>query len=1397
MPSGYKIAHFRLEKLISENNLTQSWYATDLKAGRRCFVKLPARNPDIDPDSVNSILMRSFNCQKRLWSRKLLTAVSKHSEDGKLLIVYPYLELSRWKILTPTLFWQRFPHLLLETAIVIDYLHLTGLVHGDLKLGNVLVNCSHQVEQVKLIDLDLLTFSHSSPDAKILGTPGHVAPEILDNDLITTESDNYSIGVSLKAYVRALEEEASLRRPKGRSYSDNLAALADSLTKADRLVRPRVLVEALFRHELIDSQAFESGLKRLLAMRLSTSLRNHRVWQTGRKTSLGGFLVKDTGVFGLPEDLATDLDLAFKKNQAATLLLFKMLIQKAIVVLIGDYWQLTLPDELCVALFARAENILHGEDATRFTRKTGTTEDRNGLVAKALELKTAESFLKSFLCLKHALGQIDPADVWNEKERKRILFELGHLAEILNRPKEGIHFFSLALDMIKDSSKEHFDLILNLIRLHLMSKSFRKAEELIDGALAKASCLSDRSYQLRLLMSKAWVLAARGEYAESGEMYETLVTRATESNLVNLMVELYNGLGTLMWRRGNLSRAKEYLKKSIKLAKQNNLLSIAVTPYRNLSLVCYELSEYKKTVQYGKLALRVLVKPSDAIKLPFIYSTIALAYTRFGSYRKAEYWLRKSIANSLFVQDRMLFGEYYQFFGWLQANAGRLEAAKESLHKTLEILCNTTPNKTIGKTYQVLAEIALYEGDHETCICYVEKARGIFQQLRSEPDCAETKLLAQMNEYYHTDNEQLSSILPLLESLISHKCRYHAVLCLFYILVHSNSILAQIACEKASGLLPLIEKPGVPLYSAVRGLIAWHRTQLTEQQMSLGALKNAYKSLQQAGHTFLASLVCEKIAAEYTNQSNSKLSKKFYTQSLKLSEQLHNKRLIKSYSERIKSLSRSDYEHQQLVQSIHGISEIFQSMTDYESSLQKVIQYAVDETGAERGVLLLKADNKSGLQIKASVGCDEPSLADITDFSSTIPKDVASDLRPLVIENALIDKRTREYKSIVTHNILSVICLPITIRGKALGVLYLDHHTIPALFEPEDITFVSSIANFISIILTKIREFRSTNLDRDRLLGNLSRLGFQKQLVTHNQVMLDLLSKLPEIARTNASILIVGESGTGKEILAEMIYDLSLRSEGPLVKLNCAAIPGTLIESELFGVAKNVATGVGEREGKFSAADGGTLFLDEIGDMPLEIQAKVLRVLEYQQFERVGSNRTITTDIRFIYATNKDLTKLIGEGKFRQDLYYRINTITITVPPLRERPDDIMLLVKLFARLYTQDEPKCPRLSAGAIETLLAYPWPGNVRELRNLVERLCILRPGKLVQISDLPKEFLIQQTSDDRSRRVSLAVEKTTIRVLLVSNGWNQSKVARIMNIPLTTLRRKIKKYHITKEF
>jgi two-component system nitrogen regulation response regulator NtrX len=248
-----------------------------------------------------------------------------------------------------------------------------------------------------------------------------------------------------------------------------------------------------------------------------------------------------------------------------------------------------------------------------------------------------------------------------------------------------------------------------------------------------------------------------------------------------------------------------------------------------------------------------------------------------------------------------------------------------------------------------------------------------------------------------------------------------------------------------------------------------------------------------------------------------------------------------------------------------------------------------------------------------------------------------------------------------------------------------------------------------------------------------------------------ILRQIAKVAPTNARVLILGESGTGKELIAQALHERSERRERPFVKVNCAAIPEELIEAELFGSEKGAYTGaVARREGKFQAADGGTLFLDEVGDMSLRVQTKVLRALQDGEIQRVGSDKLTRVDVRVIAATNKHLPEEVAAGRFREDLYYRLNVVPITSPPLRERVEDILVLAKTYLEEYcTANELPLKTLSAEVVERLQGYPWPGNVRELRNQVERMVIMCPGRVIQFEDLAAEIRAGIPSAIMSRR------------------------------------------------
>ncbi|MGQ0735675.1 MAG: sigma-54-dependent transcriptional regulator [Acidobacteriota bacterium] len=327
------------------------------------------------------------------------------------------------------------------------------------------------------------------------------------------------------------------------------------------------------------------------------------------------------------------------------------------------------------------------------------------------------------------------------------------------------------------------------------------------------------------------------------------------------------------------------------------------------------------------------------------------------------------------------------------------------------------------------------------------------------------------------------------------------------------------------------------------------------------------------------------------------------------------------------------------------------------------------------------------------------------------------------------------------------------------------------------------------------------------------------QMVGESPLLSRVRAAISKAAPTSATVLIWGESGVGKELVARAIHRESLRREGPFVQVNCAAIPDELIESELFGHEKGSFTGASERQiGKFEQADKGTIFLDEIGDMSLKTQAKVLRVLQEQELERLGSNRIIKVDVRVIAATNKNLEEEIGRGSFREDLFYRLNVIPIHVPPLRERREDIASLVRHFADLFSRENNfRRKTITAAAMERVRQHPWRGNIRELRNFVERLIIMSAGDQVDVKDLP-DFSAGRHSDAGAAGLTTPASPTvpqqewmsaqtlqefksaSERAYLVSklreNAWNISKTAEVIDTPRSNLYKKLEQYQISQD-
>jgi Nif-specific regulatory protein len=390
---------------------------------------------------------------------------------------------------------------------------------------------------------------------------------------------------------------------------------------------------------------------------------------------------------------------------------------------------------------------------------------------------------------------------------------------------------------------------------------------------------------------------------------------------------------------------------------------------------------------------------------------------------------------------------------------------------------------------------------------------------------------------------------------------------------------------------------------------------------------------------------------------------------------------------------------------------------------------------------------------------------------------------------------------------IAFIAVPIKSGGKVIGVLSADKELSGKESLDELTRFLNMIATLIANSFSLERkveeerkglesEKRALEMELRRLYKDLKVEG----IVGRSRQILEVLDLVHRVAPTNATVLLRGESGVGKEVFARAIHFLSPRANKPFIAVNCSAIPENLLEAELFGYEKGAFTGAySTKKGKFELASGGTIFLDEIGDMPLSLQVKLLRVLQEKEIERLGGNKPIKVDVRIIAATNRNLEELIKKGEFREDLYYRLNVVPIFIPPLRERKEDIPILVQHFLEIFKKEYGKEVRISSEVMDTFVSYSWPGNVRELQNVIERMVILDTDGILTKDELPAELRNRGTSPERTVRLQPKggsiwdVERKLIEEALSETNYVIKEAAKRLGMTPRQVSYRIKKYGI----
>ncbi|MGH9422453.1 MAG: sigma-54-dependent Fis family transcriptional regulator, partial [Thermoanaerobaculia bacterium] len=430
---------------------------------------------------------------------------------------------------------------------------------------------------------------------------------------------------------------------------------------------------------------------------------------------------------------------------------------------------------------------------------------------------------------------------------------------------------------------------------------------------------------------------------------------------------------------------------------------------------------------------------------------------------------------------------------------------------------------------------------------------------------------------------------------------------------------------------------------------------------------------------------------------------------------------------------------------LYEVVKIINSTLNLEEVLNRVLDLAIRRVRAERGMIILLDPITSALRtrivrnIKDTEGGSRRS-------PQSIVKEVIQSGQSVISADARADARFVESESVIAENIMSILCVPLVIRDRIAGAIYVDHREARHLFSQKDLTFIEAFADQAAIAIENARLYEELEEARARLsLENESlrrEVLVEKHLdsvVGSSEAVARIQFSIRKASSGHSTVLLRGESGTGKGLIARIIHNVSPRRNGPFIMFNCAALPETLAESELFGHEKGAFTGADRRKlGRFELANGGTIFLDEIGKVSLAIQAKLLRVVEDKEFERVGGTSTIKSDVKIIAATNLDIEKAIEQGTFREDLYYRLNIIPLLLPALRERKDDIPLLAEHFIKKICKDlGVETKRLEPGVLDLFVRYNWPGNIRELEATIHRAIVMSNGDSITRNDFYSLF------------------------------------------------------------
>jgi Nif-specific regulatory protein len=1074
--------------------------------------------------------------------------------------------------------------------------------------------------------------------------------------------------------------------------------------------------------------------------------------------------------------------------------------------------------------FSRANDIERG---TRYSIEAGD------LATRTLAHEEATEFYRVALELMD-LGGVEEARKAEVREK---------LADAYYRRddyRSAIHAYQFLLKSIQSRHPRHesdtADVDANIDLARVMKKIGKvlarrgdqeAAMTYYQGALATYERLGETVDVAEMLNRLAWLYRLRDDLDAARETADRARTMLEKMEPTVVYGYVKNILGLIEFAGGNWQRSREILEEAVAIGEKLGSEQLVKVASMNLGNTVWKLGEWDTALQYFRRNLARSEAEGDLWDLVTAYNNVGVVEYGRGNFHAAAELFEKSVR----IDEKIGALEHEALARENLADAlemlGRWDEALEQYRRCISLEGFDETRASRLSVYVPLARLTKKRGDIAKALEYAQKALSAGERARDEDLIAEAAYIVASIEDERGNAEEAERYLTRALGIFENNRTLHGLA-----RAHTAAavlVLQRGDMEAAVRHAELGEKYSRQLgdrYALAKNDWAWAKIQGSRGERDEAAAKfeSVRATLEELDTPYdLARLLFDigllKDEPEEATQT--------IRSAIRIFERLdatHDLERARGALFRIRPAGKAP---DQGVVGLYEVVRIINSTLNLEEVLNRVLDVCIRRLRAERGMIILLDPLTGALRTRVVRNIKEGAEGESKRSPQSIVKEVIQTGQSVMSADARADQRFVESESVIAENIISILCAPLIIKERISGAIYIDHREARQLFSQRDLSFLEAFADQAAIAIENARLYEELEEARTRL--SLENEGLRREVLVEKHLdsvigQSDAVARIQFAVRKastgHSTVLLRGESGTGKGLVARIIHNMGPRRNGPFIKFNCAALPETLAESELFGYEKGAFTGADRRKlGRFELANNGTIFLDEIGKMSLSMQAKLLRVVEDKEFERVGGTQTIKTDVKIVTATNLELEKAIEDGSFREDLFYRLNIIPITLPPLRDRKDDIPLLAEHFIRKICKDlgiDNK--HLEPGILDLFMRYDWPGNVRELEATLHRAIVMSNGDLVTkkefytlYSHQPPTLAVSDGSSSLSSsivgplvgkseitsevydEVMSAVDKQLIIRALESCGGRIREAARRLGLARNTLKSKIVKYNI----